>query len=174
MKDFWIKTINWILIVVFLFGYDLVLKERAETEKINEMQAKIDTAELQLKQYKELFQQLEQDKKDVAADETTEAGEENGQKEEGLYQDGVYEGSAKGFGGEIQVQVTIEDDEITDIEILSADGEDRAYLETASSIISDMLQQQSAEVDTVSGATFSSTGIREATAQALEKAKNNG
>lgn len=113
-------------------------------------------------------------RKDTKSEETTDVCNESEQLEQieaGIYQDGVYEGAARGFGGDVQVQVTIEDDVITDIAIVSADGEDRAYLETASSIVWDMLQQQTAEVDTVSGATFSSTGIREATAQALEKAK---
>ena len=40
----------------------------------------------------------------------------------------------------------------------------------AEDIIPEILEAQSAEVDTVSGATFSSTAIREASAQALEKA----
>ena len=35
-----------------------------------------------------------------------------------------------------------------------------------------ILEAQSAEVDTISGATFSSTGIKEAVAQALEEAAN--
>ncbi|MGN0483766.1 MAG: FMN-binding protein [Lachnospiraceae bacterium] len=174
MKDFGTKTINWILILMILFGYNLVLKNRSETEKIDQMQAQIDATELQLKQYKETFQKLEQEISETEETETNDRKdktEETKQEEANLYQDGTYEGSARGFGGEIQVQVTIEDDTITDIEIVSAGGEDRAYLETASSIVTDMLQQQSSDVDTISGATFSSTGIREATAQALEQAK---
>ena len=41
----------------------------------------------------------------------------------------------------------------------------------AKDIIEDIVDAQSADVDTISGATFSSTGIREAVTQALEKAK---
>ena len=37
--------------------------------------------------------------------------------------------------------------------------------------IEDIVDAQSADVDTISGATFSSTGIREAVTQALEKAE---
>lgn len=35
-----------------------------------------------------------------------------------------------------------------------------------------IIEAQSADVDTISGATFSSTGIKEAVAQALEEAAN--
>ena len=52
----------------------------------------------------------------------------------------------------------------------SADGEDGSYLTMAKDIIPKILDAQSAEVDTISGATFSSTGIKNATKQALEKA----
>ena len=40
----------------------------------------------------------------------------------------------------------------------------------AKDIIPKILDAQSAEVDTISGSTFSSTGIKNATKQALEKA----
>lgn len=47
---------------------------------------------------------------------------------------------------------------------------DGSYLTMAKDIIPKILDAQSAEVDTISGATFSSTGIKNATKQALEKA----
>ena len=40
----------------------------------------------------------------------------------------------------------------------------------AEEIIPAIIEAQSADVDTISGATFSSTGIKDAVAQALEKA----
>lgn len=86
------------------------------------------------------------------------------------YEDGTYEGSGIGFGGEIRVEVVIEDGEITEIEILEAKDEDAAYLTTAEAILDDIMKAQSAEVDTISGATFSSTGIRDAVTEALEQA----
>ena len=86
------------------------------------------------------------------------------------FEDGSYEGAGIGFGGEIRVEVVVEDDEITEISLLEAKGEDVAYLTTAESILDDILKAQSADVDTVSGATFSSTGIRDAVSDALEQA----
>lgn len=70
------------------------------------------------------------------------------------------EGGAKCFGGMITVLVTVENGTISEIEITSADGEDKAYLSMAEDIIPKIIEAQSADVDTVSGATFSSTGIR--------------
>lgn len=86
------------------------------------------------------------------------------------YEDGTYEGSGIGFGGEIRVEVVIEDGEIDKINILEAQDEDAAYLTTAEAILDDIMEAQSAEVDTISGATFSSTGIRDAVTEALEQA----
>ena len=93
--------------------------------------------------------------------------EENGTAE---YEDGTYEGSGIGFGGGIRVEVLIEDGTINEINILQADDEDDAYLNTAEVILEDIINAQSAEVDTVSGATFSSLGIRDAVTDALEQA----
>ena len=94
------------------------------------------------------------------------------QKEaEGQYVDGTYDGEADGFGGTIAVEVTVEGGQITDLAITSADGEDSAYLSNAEAIIPKIIEAQSADVDTISGATFSSTGIRNAAQEAIEKAE---
>ena len=86
------------------------------------------------------------------------------------YEDGTYEGSGIGFGGEIRVEVVIKDGEITEINILAAEEEDDAYFTEAEAVLDDILQAQSADVDTISGATFSSNGIRDAVSEALEQA----
>lgn len=88
------------------------------------------------------------------------------------YRDGIYTGTARGFGGDITVQVTITDDTITDISIVSAEGETRSYFTKARYVISAMLTVGTPEVDTISGATYSSTGIINAVKSALMKAAN--
>lgn len=98
--------------------------------------------------------------------------EEISDEAEGQYLDGSYEGSGQGFGGMITVQAVIEGGELTELNILDAPGEDSAYLDSATAIIDQIIEAQSAEVDTISGATFSSTGIREAAREALEQAVN--
>lgn len=83
------------------------------------------------------------------------------------YKDGIYFGEAEGFGGSISLEVEISGGKLTDIRILSAEDEDRAYFTMAQDIIPEIIDTQSTQVDTVSGATFSSTGIRDAVEQAL-------
>lgn len=88
----------------------------------------------------------------------------------GNYKDGTYQGEADGFGGTITVEVKIEKGKVTGIDVVSAEKEDGAYLSMAKDIIPEIIEAQSAEVDTISGATFSSTGIKNASQEALEKA----
>lgn len=84
--------------------------------------------------------------------------------------DGTYEGSAYGFGDLITVSVTLKDGKMTDIAVLSANGEDKPYYKQAVSVLNEMLEAQSTEVDTVSGATLTADGLIDAVADALGKA----
>lgn len=86
------------------------------------------------------------------------------------WKDGTYTGSGQGFGGNIVVQIVIEEGSICQIDIIEAKGEDTAYLDQAKKIIHQMLNAQTWEVDTASGATYSSNGIREAVQNALKEA----
>lgn len=85
------------------------------------------------------------------------------------YLDGIYTAEAIGFEGKITVQVTVAEDKITDITVLSAEDEEE-YLSRAKRVIPAILEEQSPNVDTVSGATYSSTGILNAVKLALAKA----
>ena len=85
------------------------------------------------------------------------------------YLDGIYTAEAIGFEGRITVQVTVAEDQITDITILSAEDEEE-YLSRAKQVIPTILEGQSPNVDAVSGATYSSTGILNAVKLALAKA----
>ena len=75
-----------------------------------------------------------------------------------------------GFGGTVSVEVTVSGGKITAIDVVNAANEDAAYLDKAKGIIDSMISANSPEVDTISGATFSSTGIKTAVQQALEGA----
>ena len=85
------------------------------------------------------------------------------------YRDGIYTAEAIGFEGKITVQITVAEDKITDITILSAEDEEE-YLSRAKRVIPAILEEQSPNVDAVSGATYSSTGILNAVKLALAKA----
>lgn len=66
----------------------------------------------------------------------------------------------------------MQDGKIDSINIVSADKEDKAYFDMAKGVIEEMMENQSADVDAISGATFSSNGIINAVKQALEKAES--
>ncbi len=85
------------------------------------------------------------------------------------YLDGIYTAEAMGFEGKITVQVTVAEDKITDITLLNAEDEEE-YLSRAKRVIPAILEGQSPNVDAVSGATYSSTGILNAVKLALAKA----
>ncbi len=86
---------------------------------------------------------------------------------EGSYPDGVYTGSAQGYGGLITAQVTVEGGSITDVEIISAEGETTSFFNRAMGVIESVLTRQTWEVDVISGATYSSKGILGAIQNAL-------
>ena len=81
--------------------------------------------------------------------------------------DGTYTGTGTGYRGQTQVTVTVEDGEITAIS-LDASNDDQEFLQDAQAgVVPAIIDQQSLDVATVSGATFSSNGILEAVANAL-------
>ncbi|WP_322155412.1 FMN-binding protein [Paratractidigestivibacter sp.] len=83
--------------------------------------------------------------------------------------DGTYTGSGTGFSGTITVQVTIQGGKITAIEILSS-GDDESYFGQVRGLVDTVIAQQSLDVDTVSGATYSSRGLLAAIKNALLQA----
>lgn len=86
------------------------------------------------------------------------------------YKDGVYTGTGTGFRGRITVEVTVANGDIKSIEVIES-RDDRKWYNRAVKVISDIITSQTTDVDTISGATFSSRGIIEATADALQTAK---
>lgn len=91
-------------------------------------------------------------------------------QKQGEWKDGTYTGSGTGFGGTIRVEVTISDGKMTQIDDVDHAGETPSYYKKAAAIIPQIIKAQTPNVDTVSGATYSSSGIREAVINALNKA----
>ena len=85
------------------------------------------------------------------------------------YADGTYNGTGTGFSGALTVEVVISGGKISSIQIMdTSDGD--SYIQSASGLISNIIATQSTNVDTVSGATYSSVGIIEAVRNALSQA----
>lgn len=146
MHTFWIKTCNLLVLVALIFGYNAVLHSRSQEETITKLQNEL----------------TQQETEDSAASDAEAASP---------YADGTYTGKAQGYGGTVSVAVTIQDGTITDVAIVSAKQEDAAYFDAAKGVIDEILEAQTTAVDTVSGATFSSSGILHAVADALGKAE---
>ncbi len=90
----------------------------------------------------------------------------------GDYQDGTYTASEQGFAGDVTATVVIEGGKIKDVQI---EGKDETP-DKGGAAIEEMqpkiLESQSAEVDSVTGATITSDAVKKAVAAALEQAKS--
>jgi uncharacterized protein with FMN-binding domain len=87
--------------------------------------------------------------------------------------DGTYEGSADGYEGTITVSVTVSGGQVTDITVVS-ESDSPQFFNQAKTLLDTIISGQTLEVDAVSGATFSSAGLINATADALQQAVVSG
>ena len=147
-KNFLLRAVNLLLILGILWQYQQVALVRAAAVS----QRKQEIAEVEAYNASVLQAQSE------------------AQAEQSGYRDGIYEGSAYGFGDVIRVSVTIQNGKMIDIAVLDASGEDKPYYKQALPLLDEMLAVQSAEVDTVSGATLTAEGLIGAVENALGKA----
>lgn len=81
--------------------------------------------------------------------------------------DGVFEGTGTSFGGDLKVAVTVDGGKITKVEVLSH-GDTAGVCDAAmEKVPAEIVEAQSADVDVVTGATFTSKGIMAAVKNAL-------
>ena len=115
-----------------------------------------------------------QEETPVKKEEAKEKKEEKKTAAKGSFdlEDGVYKGTGTGYAGDITVAVQIKDKQIVSIDILSS-SDDAAFFTRAKAVIDKIIEGQTLDVDTVSGATFSSRGIISAVKNALTGEKDN-
>lgn len=89
---------------------------------------------------------------------------------DGPYTDGVYTGTAQGFGGNVSVTITVEDGTITDVTAEGPNETDGVGSRAVELLPASFLEAQSADVDAVAGATSSSRGLVQAFKQAQVQA----
>lgn len=187
-QNFYMRVISVLLVIMAVLFYNSSMKAEENEKEITALTDKVDTLQNQQSEllsaletiYTSRVQNQTASAADTAADsDTTDSSEADDNTTDDIttdsdyvYKDGTYTGEAEGYGGTIQVEVTLAGDEITSINVVSAPGEDSAYLLQAESVINSVISAQSTDVDTVSGATFSSTGILNAVDEALGKAEN--
>ncbi len=89
--------------------------------------------------------------------------------------DGIYTGIGTGYRPGLTVEVTVKDNLVTNIQILSHNEQNSRYYDRAfQKVPSEVVDAQSLDVDTVTGATKSSIGIIEAVRNALNNAVVDG
>ncbi|MBU5310684.1 flavocytochrome c [Tissierella carlieri] len=90
-----------------------------------------------------------------------------------LFKPGKYIGEGKGINGTVKVEVTVTEDEITDIKVLEHNETPGVSDLAINDLPLQIIEAQGLGIDTVAGATMSSNAILEAVGQALEKAGAN-
>ena len=85
--------------------------------------------------------------------------------------DGYYEGTGNGFAGPVKLFIEIKDKSIIGIYIVKTSDDAGFFNRAKEGVTASILEKQSTDVDTVSGATYSSRGIIEAVSNAMEAAK---
>ncbi len=108
-------------------------------------------------------------KQESASESDSSSVEKAAVQDASAYKDGTYYGTGKGFAGTMKVKVDIVGGKIASISIVSTKDGD-SYVKSASSLLDTIVEKQSTNVDTVSGATFSSRGIIAAVRSALSQA----
>lgn len=98
------------------------------------------------------------------------ASEATAEPTEGIYDAGVYPVTARGNGGDIEIEVTFSETEMTDIKIVSQNETEGLSDEVFEKMPSTILEAQSTEVESISGASVSSEAIKKAVDQAIDMA----
>ena len=104
---------------------------------------------------------------DTTTDETTTDDTTANTILNGTYTDGTYEGSGSGFKGTVSVKVIVESGKISKIDLVSQEDDQPFFDKAWETVTDNILTSQVPEVDGASGATYSSNGIMEAVANAL-------
>lgn len=147
-----------------------------ETEKLTPMEDTDESFE------NEAETDTEDSKEDVSTEETsadavtskdTATSDENAtaSSASGPYIDGTYTGMADGFRPGLTVEVVIENGYIASVDVVAHNEKnERYYGEPIAVIPEEIVAAQSTDVDTVTGATFTSNGIKNAVNNALANA----
>src|SRR5690606_15262821 len=86
----------------------------------------------------------------------------------GKYTAGTYEGSAEGFGGKLDVEVTLSADKIEKVEIKSHGETEGIGTKAIEALPSEFVNKNSVDVDIVTGATITSKAIIAAVKDAMK------
>ena len=91
--------------------------------------------------------------------------------EDSVLKDGVWSGEGQGYQGKVTVEVTVSEGVIIDVKVTGYADDPEYFNDAKNGVVKQILEQQEAKADAVSGATYSSRGILEAVENALLQAK---
>lgn len=151
-QNFYLRLIALLLIIMAVFFYNGTVKDKEQAQDIADLTEKVESLENQQNEILTALQETYEEQKaaaeskassdtsDSESDGTSEKdsadnkessdqtdSEETSDDSDNVYKNGTFEGSGTGYGGTITVQVTLEDDTITAVSVVSAPGEDSAY-----------------------------------------------
>lgn len=87
------------------------------------------------------------------------------------FKDGVFWGTGQGFKGGITVEVEVVSGVISRVEVVNQQDDQKWFSRANSKIPNSIIEVQSADVDVVSGATYSSLGIIEGAKDAISQSR---
>ncbi|MFR5602206.1 MAG: FAD-dependent oxidoreductase [Lachnospiraceae bacterium] len=90
------------------------------------------------------------------------------------YTAGTYTGTAQGFGGEVTAEVTVSDKAIETVVLTGANETPGIGSNAIEQLPAAIVENQTAEVDAVAGATVTSNAVKEAVKNALAQASGEG
>lgn len=91
----------------------------------------------------------------------------------GTYTAGTYTGEAQGYGGTVSVSITTDASSITEVTITGDDETPNVGGAALEDLTTQIMEAQSADIDGVSGATVTSTAVKNATQAAIDAAMGN-
>ncbi len=157
----WIKY-HRLLTIIFL----LTLGRHLIDVKI--FDNKISTNILQHK--KQMDYETQENKETSVKGENTLLTDINGSLDKYKFKDGTYTGVADGYGPGSTVEIKVKENKVTDIKIVKHNEEGRNHYQRPMDLIpKEIIQNQSLEVDAVSGETYTYNGIVNAVKDALKQ-----
>lgn len=158
----WIKY-HRLLTIIFLLTLALHLID------VKIFDNKISTNILQHK--KQIDYETQENKETSVKGENALLTDINGLLDKYKFKDGTYTGVADGYGPGLTVEIKVNENKVNDIKIVKHNEEGRKHYQRPMELVpKEIIQNQSVEVDAVSGATYTSNGIVNAVKDALQQA----
>lgn len=176
IKGAWIK-IHRVLTVLFLCIIVIHVIDVGGIQILNEIQSQIESNDIVYEAHSD--KATESANNEVADADINNKGQSLDDFNSGMQgvqlKDGNYTGVADGYGKNLTVSVTIRDNRITDIVITKHnEKQSRFYARPIAEIPEAIIDSQSLDVDTISGATYTSVVIINAVNDALSQALVSG